>query len=141
LKKIFFDTWGWVAIANADDIRHQEVTSFYKEFLDKNGTPMTTDYILSETITLLRSRTGTEGTAIFVDTLLEAANAGRIELERITPERWNKAWNLCKKYKDKGDISFVDFTSFVVMRETGVLDVLTADRHFNEVGLKFRKIF
>jgi predicted nucleic acid-binding protein len=48
---------------------------------------------------------------------------------------------LCKKYKDKGDISFVDFTSFVVMRETGVLDVLTADRHFNEVGLKFRKIF
>jgi predicted nucleic acid-binding protein len=38
-------------------------------------------------------------------------------------------------------MSFVDFTSFVLMKKVGIMKVLTADRHFKGVGLKFEKLF
>lgn len=141
MKKVFFDTWAWVAIAHKNDTHHADVLSFYKTFLLKNGVPITTDYVLSETITLLRAKTATEGVAVFINTILAAVKEGRIMLERIDEKRWEKAWELSKKYNDKPSISFVDFSSFVAMKELGVLNVLTLDKHFEEVGLGFKKLF
>jgi len=34
------------------------------------------------------------------------------------------------KYHDKLDISFVDFTSMVVMQDLGISEVFTGDAHF-----------
>lgn len=141
MKRVFFDTWGWVAIAHEKDAHHKEVFSFYKTFLLRKGIPVTTDYVLAETITLLRARTDVGGAAVFVDTLLEAAREGRIVLERVDEKRWLRAWELAKKYNDKPYISFVDFTSFAVMKELGIKEALTADRHFGEVGTGIRKLF
>ena len=141
MKKVFFDTWGWVAIAHKNDTSHAKVLSFYKTFLIKKGIPVTTDYILAETITLLRSRTDPKGVIIFMDTILSAIKEGRIILERINDERWEKAWELSKRYSDKPYISFFDITSFVVMKETGISEVLTADKHFEEAGFGFKKLF
>lgn len=85
MKKVFFDTWGWVAIAHKDDDHHGEVLSFYKTYLLKQGVPYTTDYVLAETATLLRSKT--HGAGLFLDALLEAARGGRIMIERIHESR------------------------------------------------------
>ena len=49
--------------------------------------------------------------------------------------KWKKFFSI------QSYISFFDFTSFVVMKEIGIPDVLTADRHFEEVGLGFKKLF
>lgn len=38
-------------------------------------------------------------------------------------------------------MSFVDFSSFIVMKEKGITEALTADKHFDEVGLGFKKLF
>lgn len=141
MKKLFFDTWGWVAIAHKNDDNHNKVFSFYKTFLLNKGIPVTTDYLLAETITLLRAKTETEGVNFFIDTLLDAALKGRVIIERIYENRWKKAWHLSKKYKGRHGISFFDFTSFIVMKETGITEVLTADRHFEEIGMGFRKLF
>jgi len=46
-----------------------------------------------------------------------------------------------KNHSDKPAISFVDFTSFVVMKELRLQEVATADKHFEEVGLRFTKLF
>jgi len=141
VRKIFFDTWGWVAIAHEDDTHHREVASFYKTFLRDQGVPFTTEYVLAETITLLRARTDPDGLNIFIDTIFEEVKKGRIVLERIDERRWEKAWNMGKKYHDKPYISFCDFSSFVVMKEKGIPDALTADSHFEEIGLGFKKLF
>lgn len=141
MKKVFFDTWGWVAIAHKNDAHHAKVFSFYKTFLLNKGIPVTTDYVLSETITLLRAKTDSKGVAIFIDIILAAIKKGRIVLERINEKRWEKAWELSNKYNDKPYISFFDFSSFVVMKEIGISVVLTADRHFEEAGLGFKKLF
>jgi len=42
-----------------------------------------------------------------------------------------------QRFHDKPDISFVDFTSFVVMQELGITDVFTGDAHFKQVNLGF----
>ena len=139
MKKVFFDTWGWVALAHKDDDHHDEALSFYRSFLLKEGLPVTTDYVLAETVTLLRAKT--HGIDAFMDTILAAGEEGRVRIERINEARWGKAWLLCKKYQDKPSISFVDFTSFVVMKELNVSHVLTADKHFEDAGSGFRKLF
>jgi len=141
MKKVFFDTWGWVAIAHEDDTHHSDVFSFYKTFLLRKGIPVTTDYVLAETVTLLRARTDPDKATIFIETILDAIKEGRVLLERIDEKRWVRAWELTKKFRDKPYISFFDTSSFVIMKEMGISEVLTADRHFEEAGLGFRKLF
>lgn len=141
MKKIFFDTWGWVAIANKEDNYHRKAFSFYKDYLLKKGQPVTTDYVLSETITLLRTRTDVGGVIIFIDAINNAITNGKIILKRIDDKRWQKTWSLCKKYKDKPDISFVDFSSITVMKELNIREILTKDKHFENIGMGFSKLF
>jgi predicted nucleic acid-binding protein len=43
-----------------------------------------------------------------------------------------------QKYHDKPGISFVDFTSMVVMQDLGIVDVFTGDDHFRQVNLGFQ---
>lgn len=140
-RKVFFDTWGWLAIAHRDDQRHHEATAFYRDFLIAGGVPVSTDYILSETISLLRARTSPQGAERFIDGILAAETSGNVTIERIGAERWGAAWKLSKKFGDKPEISFVDFTSFALMKELKIVEVMTADRHFEFVGMGFKKLF
>lgn len=130
-----------MAIANKNDPHHARAISFYRTFLGNNGIPVTTDYVLAETITLSRAKMFPDKVCIFIDAVFDAVQEGKIVLERIDERRWEKAWNLSKKYSDKPYISFFDFSSFVVMKEKDISDALTADSHFEEIGLGFRKLF
>ena len=141
MNSVFFDTWGWVAIANKNDKHHNEVFDFYREFLLSGGTPITSDYVLSETFTLLKVRTQIEGVIRFGEGLLQAISVGKIILEYITPSRWREAWDLLKKFQDKPKISFCDLSSFVIMREFDIKHVLTNDTHFEHIGFRFKKLF
>ncbi len=55
----------------------------------------------------------------------------------MTPERFKKAQKLRLKFQDKPDISFTDFTIMRVMKEFGIVDIITGDRHFTHVGMGF----
>ncbi len=136
MKKIFFDTWGWIAVAHKNDDHHEKVSEFYRTSILKGYIPVTTDYILAETITLLRAKTEPKGVIIFIDNILEAAKNNLIALERLNEERWDNAWQLSKKYSDKSEISFFDLSSFIVMKELRVIEVLTNDQHFAQAGFK-----
>ena len=69
--------------------------------------------------------------------VFEASNLGLLDIEHVTPERFAQAWRLRLRYRDKPRISFADLTSFVVMRELGLREILTADAHFEHVGMGF----
>jgi predicted nucleic acid-binding protein len=45
-----------------------------------------------------------------------------------------------QKYNDKPDISFVDFTSMVVLPDLGITEVFTGDAHFRQVNLGFQLV-
>jgi predicted nucleic acid-binding protein len=60
-----------------------------------------------------------------------------VTLEWITPERFEAAQTLRRKFQDKPDISFTDLTSMCVMQELDVTEIVTGDRHFTHVGMGF----
>ena len=100
----------------------------------------TTDYVLDETITLLFRREVFDEAVRFLEAVLSAAEQGRLVIERMTSERFARAWTLRRQFQDKPTISFTDLASMAVMQELGIADVLTEDEHFTQVGLGFRRV-
>ena len=138
--KVFIDTWGWLALQDKREPRHQEVKNFYKEFRQRKGTVYTTDYVLDETITLLFRRLPFSTAKEFLKDIDQAVEEGYLHLERVTPERFNTAKDLRIKFQDKPRISFTDFTSMIIMSERIIAEILTEDDHFAQVGMGFRKV-
>jgi len=77
---------------------------------------------------------------LFCHRIFQAQQSGSLLIERVTAERFQKAFQLRLRYRDKPRISFTDLTSLVVMKELGLQRVLTADAHFVEVGMGFERL-
>ena len=137
--RLFIDTWGWLVLADAKDPHHTRAVSERRE-RSAAGPLFTTDYVLDETFTRLFSRCDFALARKFTDAVLEAEPAGLLKIERITPSRFDAAYSMRIRYRDKPDISFTDLTSFVVMKELGIRGVLTADAHFSQARLGFRRV-
>lgn len=129
------DTWGWLALADRGEQQHSQVVSFYAERTRSTGLIVTSDYVLDELFTMMFSRLAFEAASRFADSLLRSPF---ITIERITAERFQKARDFRLKFSDKPRISFTDLTSMATMNELGITDVLTADKHFAQVGMNFR---
>ena len=135
---LFVDTWGWLSLRDQREVHHEEVSAYFDDHLAESGPVVTTDYVLDETITLLFKRLPVENAMRGHDSIAEAAETGFLTIEWITPERFERAMDLRRRYDDKPGISFTDLTSMAVMQETKVRDVLTADAHVEHVGLAFQ---
>ena len=135
--RLFIDTWGWVTIHNKREPRHKEVKRFYDDFRNQRGIAYTTDYVLDETFTLLFKRLSLLHARESMEKLDEAIQKGYLQLEWITPERFEQAKRLRLKFQDKPRISFTDLTSMVVMKELDIADILTGDAHFVQLGMGF----
>ena len=136
---LFVDTWGWLALEDSEDVDHHRTAAFYGRFRRAGGRVITTDYVLDETVTRLFRRRPFAEAREFMEGLLAAAAEGYLSIERITSARFARAWKLRRRYDDKPRISFTDLTSFVVMQETQVAEVLTDDEHFVQVNMGFAR--
>ena len=130
MNAVFVDTGGWIACADRADPAHVACTAARDATLEAGRILITTDFVVDETLTLIRFRLG-----------LAAANAwwqqidgsARLRWERVASERFERARNLFFQYRDK-ELSFTDCTSMAVMRELKLKTVITTDRHFHQVG-------
>src|SRR5438552_14374036 len=102
---LFIDTWGWIAIANRKEPRHNEILRFYEESRRKRIRIYTSDYVLGEFITLLFRRETYSHAVQFTEGLLTTAVNGLPHIERVSPDRFLAAWELRKRYDDKPRIS------------------------------------
>jgi predicted nucleic acid-binding protein len=64
-----------------------------------------------------------------------ASGAGALKLEWVTPDRFLQAEALFRKYRDQA-FSFTDCTSFAVMQERRLREVITMDDHFRIMGFQ-----
>jgi predicted nucleic acid-binding protein len=130
MKALFVDTAGWMACADASDPAHSGAISVRDSWLESGGVLITTDYIVDETLSLLRFRLGLHAAEEWWN---QVSNSTRLRWELITVERADKARSLFFRYKDK-EFSFTDCTSFQVMRELKIKDAITSDHHFVQAG-------
>jgi predicted nucleic acid-binding protein len=139
-ERVFADTWAWLVLANDRDPAFGRVSRIRAAASGLPGAWVTTDYVLDETATRLFSLAPYAQARKFMEGVFEAASSGLLDIEHVTPERFAAAWRLRVRCRDKPRISFTDLTSFAVMRELGLRRALTADAHFERVGLGFARI-
>jgi uncharacterized protein len=135
---IFVDTWAWLALAYARDPFHQQAAEQHRRFQVEDRRYVTSDFVINELITALFARSPFDESQRFVDALFRSIDSGRHRLYFVTAGQFKEAYGLRLIYQDKPDISFVDFTSMVLMRELGIVEVFTGDAHFRRVGMGFR---
>ncbi|MBI3193705.1 MAG: PIN domain-containing protein [Ignavibacteriae bacterium] len=136
--KVFVDTWGWVALADRTDPYHKETERIYKsQILIESSIIITSDYIFSETLTALRTSIGHTEAIRWATQLMDEVANKTITLMGIDENIWHRAFHLLQRYSDKPTISFVNFTSFVVMQELQITEVFSGDKHFEQVNLGF----
>ena len=132
MNALFVDTSGWTACADAADPAHDRCREARDSALKAGRTLVTTDFVVDETLTLLRIRLGLDATERWW-TQLDGST--RLRWERIDSDRFEKARLLFFQYRDK-DFSFTDCTSFVVMRQTRLTHAIATDRHFRQAGFQ-----
>lgn len=131
-RSAFVDSSGWYALIDRRDPAHARASEAVRELVAGGFRLLTTDYVIDESCTLARMRSGPEAAGRLLD-LLEGTAA--LDVEWIGPDRFQTARALFRKYLDQG-FSFTDCTSFVVMEERELTDALTTDRHFRVRGLR-----
>ena len=130
MKAIFVDTAGWMACADAADPAHGTARASRDAALEAGHLLVTTDYVVDETLTLIRMRLGISAAEAW---WTQVEGSARVRHETIDALRAEKARSLFFRHRDK-NYSFTDCTSFVVMRELRLREALTTDRHFRQVG-------
>jgi uncharacterized protein len=116
--------------ADSADRYHERAVQAQERWLQDEGLLVTTDYVIAETLTLLRFRLGLDVAQQWWQNL---ASSRRTQRELIDDQRAERAREIFFRYRDK-DFSFTDCTSFALMRELRVRVALTTDRHFRQAG-------
>jgi len=125
-EPIFIDTSAWFAIKDVGDAGYASAMNF----MSQRPHLVTTNFIIDETITLVRAHLGHRDAVDIGERLWRGEMATIIW---ITREDEQAAWELFRRYDDK-DFSFTDCTSFVVMRRLGITQAFTFDDHFGQTG-------
>lgn len=125
--RIFIDTSAWFAAAVPWDANHAVAAAWF----ERNQRPLlTTDYVLDETLTLLRVR-GETRRAITLGTRLFAGDLATVHY--LTSEQIQAAWQVFQQFRDK-DWSFTDCTSKVAIEQLGCVRAVAFDEHFRQFG-------
>jgi len=128
--KIFIDTSAFAALYNSNDQYHLNAVDIWEYISSEKFALYTSNYIISETITLLRSRVNFHVSVLVGNAMFQSKTLNTIY---ITEKLQFFAWKMYKKYQDK-DLSFVDYTSFCCIKEFNIMKAFAFDRHFKQLG-------
>lgn len=123
---IFVDTSFWAALGNAADARHDTAKKLWSS---KTPVVVTSNHVLGETWTLLNRRCGHRAAAAAAAIRFSAV----VRVEHITAELEEQAWEWLARH-DEREYSFVDATSFALMRKKKIRDAYAFDGDFSAAG-------
>lgn len=122
----FVDTSYWVALRLRRDVNHGVAVRLWAP-----GQPiLTTNHVVGETWTFLRRRDGHPSAVGFLDAVGSADWLTVVHVDDAT-EREARAW---LRRHDERVYSFVDATSFAVMRHERLREALAFDGDFSAAG-------
>ncbi len=133
MLRIFIDTWAWYSLTDTHDADHVIAEATNTRLIDEGYTFVTTNCILSESVTLVRYKLYHAVAVRFWKMTHELIESGLVELIRVSPAQEDTAWTIFERYTDQA-FSFPDCTSFAVMQEQNITRVFTGDQHFATMG-------
>lgn len=133
MSVIFIDTWAWYALVDTTDSDHPVAQLALEELLEGDYTFVTTNFVIAETVTLIRYNLHHQAAIEFHTRLQQLIDDGLVEFVRVDEAQESVAWQIFEKYKDQ-DFSYIDCTSFAVMRAHKLTHAFTADHHYDVMG-------
>ena len=134
MRAVFADTFYWIALTNPSDSRYPDAIALDHALSD--AMIVTTDEILTEFLTFFSRHPWQRGRAAATVRSLLADEGVRVIPQYR--ESFLEGLSLYQSRLDKG-YSLVDCISMQAMRNEGLAEALTNDRHFEQEG--FRALF
>ena len=127
---LFVDTSAILALIDADQPWHEQVAEAWTQAVDGERALYTSNYVLVETFALVQRRLGVDA--------LRDVTGGFVPMLRplwVDPAIHEAALSALLAAGRRG-LSFVDCTSFEVMRRNGLSEALAVDRDFSSQGFR-----
>jgi uncharacterized protein len=128
-NRIFIDTLFIIALINPRDQYHAKAMELAAKY--ESHPFLVSDAVLLEIGNGLARNYKQEAIGV-IEGFFESEE---VEIVRITPKLFERAFELYKKYQDK-DWGLIDSISFVVMTDAGITQALTFDQHFGQAGFE-----
>ena len=123
----FADTSFWFGLQERRDHRHQLARALVERGI---GRIVTTNHVVGETWMLLRRRSGHHAAVGFIDRITALPVS---EIVHVDKDAEADAWRWLRSRSER-EYSFVDATSFAVMRRRRIREALAFDGDFNAAG-------
>jgi len=126
----FVDTSAFFALLDDDDAHRERARAHLQEVVETDVDLLTHEYVVVETTALVQRRLGLEALRRFVDDLLPLAAVAWVD------ESLHAEARAALLAAGRGNVSLVDWTSFLVMRRLGVRKAFTFDPDFAAEGFE-----
>ena len=126
---IFVDTSFWVGLVDDRDACHAQASTLTRTH--ERAQLVTTNHVLGETWTLLRRKHGHRVATAFLE---RTERADRLEIVFVSEKLERAAWEFLRR-RDERKYSFVDATSFALMRHLRIREAFAFDGDFAAAGL------
>jgi len=123
----YVDTSFWIAHQFRRDAHHATARVLWRDFRQPL---LTTNLVVGETWTHLNRRLGHFAGLAFIDGIVRSP---RLTVLRVNEDVEREAWTWLRQH-DERVYSFVDATSFAVMRRRGIREALAFDGDFSAAG-------
>lgn len=123
----FVDTSFWVALRYARDRRHPEARTVWAQ---NPGPLLTTTLVVGESWTFFRRRSGHAHAKSFLDAVTRSPS---LTIRHLEEDLEQEAFRWLRR-RDERDYSFVDASSFALMRRLRMREALAFDGDFSAAG-------
>jgi len=124
-----FDTSGFFALIDKRDPMHGKAVRWVEK-QRKRIRPVSTEWVIGETCTLLVARKRSHLVARFLDYIDDSAALVLVNPDEIL---LHAAKAMIRQQAEQG-YSFVDCISFCLMKERGIRNAFTTDTHYRKAG-------
>lgn len=128
---IFFDSNYYIGLVNELDSNYKKSVALSNRLKEESYKPVISNFIFLEVVTVVSQRVGRKSSIITGESLKNKA-----EIINISDSLEEKTWELFKQIKDK-DVSFIDCSTIIVMRDKKINKLVTFDQHFQKFSKQF----
>jgi predicted nucleic acid-binding protein len=129
MSPLFVDTSFWIALTSNREDRHAEAAALFGGAATR-GPLVTSNHVRGETWTFLRHRRGHRGAVAVMDRL---DRTRRLSVVFVSEQLEQQALRWLRRHDERA-YSFVDATSFALMRSLKIREALAFDGDFSAAG-------
>jgi predicted nucleic acid-binding protein len=130
-RKVFVDTSAWIALINTGDALAAQAQQILVRLNQQQIILVTTEFVLLEVADALCKTNLRQKTYAYINGIKQALDV--IQIIPLEQSLLDRGWAIYHQYSDK-DWGLTDCISFVVMKQEGITEAFTSDKHFDQAG-------